>query len=137
LTGAITNRLETDTLIVGVGAIWKIQVPWQKNGINLTGNAVYIKYMDEDFARMTEVREDKWNLFFDMSTTYKRWNLEPGIWVSTEDNNDIVQIGPYINYMYSSQLIFDLTASFFTGPEEDTWGVEHKDFIGLKATYQF
>jgi hypothetical protein len=135
-TGAI-SRLETDTLVVGVGAIWKMKVPGLKEFISLTGNAVYSQYMDEDVAEMAGVREDWWGLFFDMSTTYKRWNLTPGIWVSSEDNGDVVQVGPYINYVYSSQLSFDLSASFFTGPEVDTWGLEHKDSIALKVTYQF
>jgi hypothetical protein len=131
---------ETDTLVAGAGIIWKMKVPWQKGFISFMANAVYTRYENEDvvlYAPDYAPRQEWWNCFFDINTSYKRWDLAPGIWVYTEQNGDIVQIAPYIAWWPNSTWSFYLSGAFFTGPEKGTWGLDHKDSIALKVTYQF
>lgn len=129
---------KTDTLVAGAGVMWKMKVPWQKAFLSFTANAVYTKYQDDDvMISDATIREDWWTCFFDMNTSYKKWDLMPGIWVYSEQNGDLVQIAPYILWAPSSTWSYYLTASFFEGSEVDAWGLGHKNFISLKATYQF
>lgn len=136
LTGAI-SKLETDRLVAGAGIIWKMKVPWQKAFIGFTGNAVYSQYEDKDVARMVGVREDAWGFYFDATTTYKRWNLAPGIWYYSEDNGDFAQWGPYITWTPNYRWSFGLSAGFVTGSEVRNFGYHNKDNILFKTTYQF
>ncbi len=135
-TGAI-NKLETDKLVIGLGATWKFKVPWQKGFVSLTANAVYNEYMDDDVAEMAEVEENWLDYYFDISTTYKKWDIVPGVFVYAEQDWDMIQIAPYITWAPSSDWWVSLSASFFEGAQHREWGLENKDSVTLKATWQF
>jgi hypothetical protein len=137
------SQLETDKLVAGVGIVWKMKVPWQKGYISLIANAAYNQYDDKDVVRMVNaeqvvaIEESSWDYFFDISTTYKKWDINPGVWVYAISDWDMSQIAPYIIWTPNSRWSCALTGTFFEGRKHSAWGVGNKDSISLKATRLF
>ncbi|MBW2369733.1 MAG: hypothetical protein JRH15_17825 [Deltaproteobacteria bacterium] len=139
---------ETDLIVAGFNAEYKIKVPWQRNSLFFAVEGQYNHATDHRPFLMDETQifreNDYWyNFFALLSSSYMRGKLIPSIeWYAIYDGDAYI-VSPQIVYTINERWNVKVRGNFFGGTKISNdaiaghLGLDDKDNVAFKIQYNW